>query len=73
MDVWCVWVVCSLWRGSFVVVVLSGRPVRSWARGLVGRGLVSLLAIPRRHFSFGSSWLFFYQFVCSMLALWLPL
>ena len=30
---------------------------------------ISLLAVPRRHFYFGSSWLFFYLFVCGMLAL----
>ena len=26
----------------------------------------------KRHFYFGSSWLFFYLFVCGMLALWPP-
>ena len=34
---------------------------------------VNELAVPRRHFYFGSSWLFFYLFVCGMLALWPPL
>ena len=34
--------------------------------------VISLLAVPRRHFYFGSSLLFFYLFVCGMLALWPP-
>ena len=34
--------------------------------------VISSLAAPRRHFYFGSSLLFFYLFVCGMLALWPP-
>ena len=34
--------------------------------------VISSLAVPRRHFCFGSSWLFFYLFVCGMLAVWPP-
>ena len=34
--------------------------------------VISSLAVPRRHFYFGSSWLFFYLFVYGMLALWPP-
>ena len=40
---------------SLVVVVLSGEPTQNQGRGLIDRKLViSLLAVPRRLFCFGS-------------------